>query len=692
MLRQGKPHIELPSILVMAEAADKIIIEQAQKRFTLCQDAEHDLRRDALDDLQVLSGDQWPPEIKQRRVADKRPCLTINRQPQFVRQVTNAQRQNRIAAMVRPVDDKADIETAEVIQGIIRHIERQSHAEDAYLTAGFYAAADGLGYFRVVTEYCDPTSFDQDIRIKRIRNPFSVYFDPTSIEPDGSDGDFAFITEQLTKEEFKAQHPDADMASLDDYMAVGDGPKDWVTDSEVRIVEYFYREKKKDTLLLVRGPDGATESLLKSSLPEEGLPEGFEILKERDVEIPTIKWCKLNAVEVLDRTELPGRWIPVIKVIGSELEIDGKLQLSGVVRFTKDAQRQYNFMASAETEAIALEPKAPVVGVEGQFANHEEEWKQSNVRNFAYLEYAQVNLGGQPAPPPSRLSANPNIQSMVMARAQAADDMKATAGIYDAQLGARANETSGKAILARTQQGEISNYHYADNLKRSVEHCCRILTAWIPVIYDTPRTVRIIGESDEEKVVRVNERFLEGGEEKGYFLNAGRYDVVTTAGPSYTSRRAQAAEQMIALASQYPALMQVAGDLIAKNLDIPGAQELSERLKKTLPPQLQDAPEGQPPIPPQAQMKIEQLGQLAEQLTQALNQANETIQTKKLELDSRERIEMAKIQAQMAQTTMELDSKEAIEFLKVEVENIKEQLGMNVEKEATEASATAQRI
>lgn len=686
-----------------SKAESKEIIETAQERFKACQDAEATLRDEALDDLEFLGGDQWPADIINQRQADKTPCLTINRLPQFVRQITNGERQNRIAALVRPVDDKADIETAEIFQGIIRHIERQSHAADAsgaYDTAGFYAAAIGFGFWRIATEYCDPKSFDQDILIKRIRNPFSVYLDPTSTEPDGSDADYVFITEQLTRKEFEQMYPDADAASLDDYIARGDGPKDWATGDEIRVAEYIYREKKKETLLLLEHTkSGERRPILKSDLPDGEVPKGFKILDERETDVPYIKHCKLNAVEILEQSEWPGMWIPVVKVIGSELEIDGELRLSGIVRDTKDPQRQYNYFASAETEAVALEPRAPVVGVEGQFAGYEEQWKNAALKKQAYLQYAPVSLGGQPAPPPSRLAANPNIPALSMARAQAADDMKATAGIYDAQLGARANETSGKAILARSQQGETSNYHYQDNLKRSIEHSCRILVDLIPHIYDTPRAVRIIGEDDEEKIVSVNQIFNENGDgPKAYFLKRGRYDVVTTSGPSFSSRRAQAAEQMITLAQAYPPLMQVAGDLIAENLDIPGAQKLANRLKKALPPQLQDE-EGKTAIPPQVKMKLDQSGQMIEQLTQALNEAQGKLETKQPEIDSRERVEMAKlelererIQMEMAQTTMQLDSKEAIELLKVQVTNIEKRLEMNVQMEAQEAAETAQRI
>ncbi len=676
---------------------DSKIIEQAQERFKLCQEAETTLRTEAQDDLDFLVGDQWPENIKADRGLE-RPCHVIDLLSPKVRQITNAERQNRVSALVRPVDDKGDVLTADVIQGIIRHIERYSHAADAsgaYDTAGFHAAAMGWGFWRIVSEYLDPRSFDQEICIKRIRNSFSVYLDPSSIEPDGSDADYAFITEQLSEEEFEQMYPGADKASLDDFMARGDGPKDWVQGNEIRVVEYIYKEKRKDTVLLVRDLNTQeTRVILSSELPEKtddfDPMAGLEILKQRETEICTVKWCKLNAVEILERKTLPGTYIPVIKVLGSELEVDGKLHLSGIVRPAKDAQRQYNYMASAETEAIALAPKAPVLGAEGQFDGHPE-WADANRKNYAYLEYKPTTHVGQPVPPPTRLLAQPDIQAIVLARAQSADDVKVTTNVYDAQVGARANETSGRAIVARTQQGETSNYHYADNLRRSIEHSCRILVEWIPVIYDTPRAVRIIGEDDQEKIVLINQIFEQEGQNRKYDLAVGRYDVVTTSGPSFTSRRAQAAEQMAALAQAYPPLMQLAGDLLVENLDIPGAQKLANRLKKTLPPGLAEDDERQA-IPPEAQMKLQQAGQMIEQLTQALNQANETIATKKLELDSRERIEMAKIQAQVAQTQAELDSKESIEFLKTEVENIKFQLGMNVDKEAKEASATAQQV
>ncbi len=667
------------------KAADEALIEQAQKRFKQCQEAESRNRVAAVEDLRFLNGEQWPEDIRKDRVENARPCHTINRLPQFVRQTTNPQRSNRISAQVLPVDSKADIDTAEVLQGMIRHIEVQSKAAVAYDTAAFHAAAMGWGYWHITRTYSDPMSFDQDIRIKRIRNPFSVYLDPDIQELDGSDADFGFITEQFSRDEFKETYPHADPRSLDDFQGEGDASKEWITDDEVRVVEYYYREYRRENLWLIKMPKGPPLPILES---QAKLLKDFDesrILDSRETEIPRIKWCKINAVEVLERDDWPGLWIPIVKVIGDELEIEGRLYLNGIIRHAKDPQRQLNYMASAETEAIALAPKAPVVGYEGQFEGHKAEWAEANVKNFAFLQVKPVTLGGQIAPLPQRLQADPNIVPIVNARREAADDLKATTGIYDAQLGARAGETSGRAIMARTQQGETSNFHYSDNMRLSTEHGCRILVDLIPKVYDTARMVRTIGEDEEQKIVRVNQEFKENGKPKRYQLGAGKYDVICAAGPSYGSKRQAAAASMIELTRAYPALMEIAGDLLVESLDIPKAQELAKRLRTMLPPELQD---GKQPLSPQVKAKMEQMSQMLEALTKELDKATE--ENKKLQ--DRKVVEFAKLDSQMAQLQLRLDSSEAIALLKTEIDALKAKLKVNVDEKARKSARTAKAI
>ena len=669
------------------KAADKELIEVAHERFKQCVDTENEQRLEAVEDLKFLNGDQWPQEIKDQRKGNDRPCHTINRLPQFVRQTTNPQRSNRVSAHVLPVDDKADIPTAEVLQGIIRHIEVQSHAPVAYDTAAFYAAAMGWGYWHITTDYSNPMSFDQDLRIVRDRNPFSIYLDPSLQEPDGSDAEFGFITDQFTKDEFKEVYPNADVAGLEDWQAHGDPESGWVgKDGGIRVVQYYYRHYKRDKLWLVKMAEGPPLPLLESQA--KLIPDFDEarIIESRETKIPTIKWCKLNAIEVLERDDWPGPWIPIIKVIGDEIEIDGELHLSGIVRFAKEPQRQLNYFASAETEAIALTPKAPVVGYEGQFEGHKKEWGEANVKNFAYLEVKPVTLGGQIAPLPQRLQASPDIGAIVQARREAADDLKATTGIYDAQLGARAGETSGRAIMARTQQGETSNFHYSDNVRRSIEHSCRILVYAIPHFYDTDRMVRVIGEDEEQKIVQVNKQFEDNkGESKHYQLDVGKYDVICAAGPSYGSKRQAAAASMIELTRNFPALMEIGGDLLVESLDIPKAQELAKRLRKRLPPELQD---GKQPVSPQVKAQMEQMSQMLEALTKELDKRTKEVE----KLEGRQGIEMAKLDSQMQQLQLKLDSSEAIALLKTEIDALKAQLQVNVAEKAREAGRTAKAI
>jgi hypothetical protein len=395
-----------------SHANDEDILKTAKSRFQLAVEAESEIRPLALDDLKFSAGEQWPEDVKQSRELDRRPCLTINRLPQSIHQLTNDQRQNRPSIKVSPIDDKADIDTAKIYQGIIRHIEYSSDADTAYDKAFESAVRGGFGYFRIVTEYCDPMSFNQDIKIKQIRNPFTVYLDPNYQKPDGSDANWGFIVEDIPHDEYKAQYPKSKLASMEDWQSVGDQQAYWASSTTYRIAEYFYKEVTETKLLLLSDKSVITEKEMKDELASGMWPEGLTVVAERMSMLPSIKWCKLNGVEVLEKTDWLGRWIPIIPVLGEELDIDGKRILSGITRHAKDPQRMYNYWASAETETIALAPRAPFIGVEGQFEGHEAEWRTANVRNHAFLQYKPKSLGGVLAPPPQRNAYEPPVQAI----------------------------------------------------------------------------------------------------------------------------------------------------------------------------------------------------------------------------------------------------------------------------------------
>lgn len=636
------------------------LLESARQRFKLAAEAEGDYRKEALDDQKFVIGEHWPEEAKRDRYADGRPCLTVNKIPQFIRQITNDQRQNRPAIKISPVDDNADVETAKILQGIIRHIEYNSGADVAYDTAFESAVIHGRGWFRILTKYLTELSFDQELIIEAVPNPFSVYPDPASVKPDGSDMQYLFIEEFLALEEYKERYPDSEISGVDATQTNGASAPDWMTGEKVRVVEYFYKEVKEEPIVLLK----SGEVVKRADLPKD-FPKDM-IAKERVAEIPVIKWAKLNGVEILEEREWIGNYIPVVPVLGAQYFVDGKRVLEGIVRHAKDSARLYNMWVSTETETISLAPRAPFIGYEGQFTGHEAKWRTAHKKSHAYLEIKPTTIGGQPAPFPQRQVYEPPIQALTMAKGQASDDMKATTGIYDASLGARSNENSGVAIQRRNMQAQTSNFHFVDNLGRSIRQAGRILVDLIPKIYDTERAIRIIGEDGEEEIVKINAVLGD----KTVDLSLGKYDAVCETGPSYATKRQEGLAVMMELLKSMPVVGQAAPDLITKNVDFPMAKEVSDRIRKMLPPGIADDKEQGEPLPPQVQAQLQQLSQQNEALTQQLNRVMDEREQKTLELESKERIEMKKLEVQLAIEAAKIDQAASASLFQAQLDEI----------------------
>jgi len=655
---------------------DEQFLALAKDRFQQSIDATNHMRVLALDDLRFATGDQWPDAIRRQRDQDGRPCLTINKLPAFIKQVVNDQRQNRPAIKISPVDSNGDPETAEVIAGLCRHIEASSDADVAYDTAFESAVRCGFGYLRVLTEYVSPDSFDKEIVIKRIRNGFAVYFDPTAEAADYSDAKWCFIVQDLTQEQYKAAYPDTSVAAGAGLEGIGNNSPGWITPTNVRVAEYFYTEETPVTLCLVNTTQG------EMAIPKSEVPPGLPILEERVSKRPQIMWAKLNGCEVLKRGKWPGRFIPIVPVLGDEAEVDGQIILGSLVRNAKDSQRMYNYWASAETEAIALAPKAPFLVAEGQIEGYERQWESANVKNNPVLTYKPTSIGGHVIGAPQRQTAEPAIQAISHARLMSSDDIKATTGIFDASLGNRSNESSGRAIVARQREGDTATYHFQDNLSRAIRHCGRILLDLIPKIYNRERVVRILGLDGEPESVLVNAPTRRKGAEAIYDLTAGKYDVVVSTGPSYTTKRQAGTDAMLELAKAYPPIMQIAGDLLVKSMDWPGAEALAERLQMALPPELKPKDENGPQIPPQVQQAVAAMQQqiasdeqLIEHLKKALDDeqvkaANEA-QMKAADIASKEKIAELQEETKRIIAFANLDQVEGIAVLRNELDAIK---------------------
>ena len=622
------------------------ILSTARARLDMAVSALSESREDETDDLKFYAGSpdnqwQWPADVLATRGAvqgqtiNARPTLTINKLPQHVRQVTNDMRQNRPGAKVIPVDDSADIEVADIFNGMIRHIEYISDADVAYDTACENQVSYGEGYIRLLTEYCDDKTFDQDIKIGRVRNSFSVYMDPTIQDPTGADAKWCFVTEDLTKAEFTRMYPDAAPITTLQSLGVGDQSiSNWLNEDTIRIADYYYIDYDTTTLNLYPG----NQSAFAGTPEDKMLREHFgKPVKSRESDRPKVKYCKINGYEILEEREWAGKWIPVIRIVGNEFEVDGRLYVSGLVRNAKDAQRMYNYWVSQEAEMLALAPKAPFIGYGGQFEGYEDKWKTANTNNWPYLEVnPDVTDGsGSVLPLPQRAQPPMASSGLLQAKSGAAEDIKSTTGQYNASLGMGSNERSGKAILARQREGDVGTFHYGDNLTRGVRHVARQLIDLIPKIYDTQRVARIIGEDGETKMVKINPDQAEPVNkivdqqgivvEKIYNPGVGKYDVVATTGPGYATKRQEALEAMAQLLQGNPQLWSVAGDLFVKNMDWPGAQEMAKRFQKTIDPKLLSDSDENPALQA-AQQQMQAMGQEMQQMHQMLQDVGKTVE------------------------------------------------------------------
>ena len=633
-------------------ARDEDKMATMRHRLTMAQSAYSDSREDELDDLRFMAGSpdnqwQWPADVLatrgsvQGQTINARPCLTINKLPQHVRQVTNEQRQNRPSGKVIPADDNADVQVAEIFNGVVRHIEYMSDADVAYDTACDNQVTYGEGYIRLLTEYCNDETFDQDIRIARVRNSFSVYMDPTIQDPCGADAEWCFVTEDILKEEYERMFPDATPISTLYSQGVGDqGISSWLQEDTIRIAEYFYNTYEKATLHLY--PDNQTA--FSGTPQDKQLTAMFgKPVRSREVDRKKVMWMKTNGFDVLQEREWAGKWIPVVRVIGNEWEVDGQMYISGLVRNAKDAQRMYNYWTSQEAEMLALAPKAPFIGYGGQFEGYEMQWKTANTTNWPYLEVNPDVTDGAGAVLPLPQRAPPPLPQtgLIQAKMGAADDIKGTTGQYDASLGMAGNERSGKAILAREKQGDVGTYHYVDNLARAIRHITRQIVDMIPKIYDTQRIARIIGVDGEVDMVKFNPSQAEPVKEirdqmgalieKVYNPSVGTYDVMVTTGPGYMTKRQEALDAMSQILQSNPQLWSVAGDLFIKNMDWPGAQEMAARFKKILDPKVLSEGDQSPEMMA-AQQQLEAMTQELNRMTDIIQNVQDSVAQREVDI------------------------------------------------------------
>ena len=569
------------------------ILAEALKAFELCKEAEEHNRVTSLDDIRFSKlQEQWPEAILKQREAEQRPCLTIDKTQAFIRQVVNDSRQN------------ADI---------------------AYDTAIESAVAGGFGYFRVGLDYTFDDSFDLDIKIERILNPHAIYGDPNATSADGSDWNVAFVIDRMSRDEYKRKYGDKQTVNFDDdAWSEADG---WLEDNSVLVAEYWTREETERELLMF---DNGMVFPKEEAEADQDIAMAIEvgalnIVKTRMSKSYKVRQVIMSGVEVLEKNDWPGKYIPIIPVYGDEFAVEGKRYFRSLIHPAKDAQRMFNFWRTNSTELVALAPRVPYIGEQGAFDVDADRWQTANTQSHPYLEYKKGSISPQRQPLDMGVAAG-SLQEAL----NASDDMKAIIGMYDASLGARSNETSGRAIMARQREGDVSTFHFIDNLARSIRQLGRVVIDLIPSVYTEERIIRVVGEDGKEKPVQINKESPKT-DNKGnpvtdkdgnaimalHDLTAGKYDLTVEAGPSFTTRREEAVAQMTEMIRALPEAAAILGGPLIKSMDWPGAQEIAEKLESL-------DPTNKPQIPPELQQAIEQ----GQQRIAELEQENQQLKAK----------------------------------------------------------------
>lgn len=650
-----------------ADLSDKKArILSLRDHYKLAVEADRENRACFVEDLKFVHvpEEQWLKIEKEERGED-RLRLQFNRTRVTIKSVINQMRANPGAIKIRGNED-GDKDTADILEGLIRNICNTSNWDAIRDNAAEYQVAGGYAAWRITTDYSDDSAFDQDIKIEGLKNPLCLYCDPSASDLTGGDAAWWVYTDKISKASFKQRFPDAEAVSFDDDVEFDDD-EDWEDDERVRIAEHWWRKAVTKTIFLL--DDGKT---IDESELDDAKTAGRAIVKQRPCQSYEI-WTAIYSgdAELTTPTKWAGKYFPWVRIYGEYVVIAGKVHWFGLTRHMKDPQRAHNSTLTAATEAVLSAPvnQNQVWATAKQAEGLAPHWTDAVKRNLPFQVYNHDPL--QPGPPQRLPPPNMPVAQVQFSQIMS-EELKADSGIYDASLGAQSNETSGRAIIARTQQGQIATFNYQANMANGERRMGAILVDLIPKIYDSTRSMRILGADDSERYIKVNEVAPDGSTVND--LSRGKYDVVVSVGPNFATKRQESAETLTALAQGNPALMQVAGDLMFKAMDVPYADEMADRMKMMLPAPIQESLNKDKPVPPdvmQARMQIEQAKMQVQQHGQMVQAAAQEAMQEKADAEKAKsdvQIQIANLKTEEARLqTMKSDYLLLVEKAKSEI-------------------------
>jgi hypothetical protein len=660
------------------------VVDQAKKRFNRCSEWEAPSRARFVEDMKFAFGDadngyQWPQAIRRTRDVDNKPCLTMNVIRQHNFQIINDAKRNKSEVTVLAAGGGATYESAEVYRSLLSDIQYNSQAQQAYTLAREFQVQGGIGWWRLVTRYVGNDTFDEEVRIEPVIDPLSVYLDPDIKQRNGSDARFAFVFDDVPRDQFREAYPEYVSAVGRNPLGVGTGDDDWITRDHIRVCEYFRRIPKEDKLYSFIDPsDGVRKSLKESKMPKE-LRKALKddpLTRIRTIWDEEIEWYLIAGDEIIDQTIWPGKYIPLIRVIGEETVIEGILDRKGHTRAMKDAQRIYNYNASAQVEHVALQTKTPWKGAAAAIEEYETLWAAANTSNAAFLPFNHLDDDGNPIPPealPSRLDPPVPSQAFEMGMQAAFNQMMMVSGQWQNTMGQQGAERTGEAIQGRQEQGDISTFHFRDNYETALIYTGMQLIDLIPKIYDTQRIMMIQADDgsmfellmDPTAAQAIQVQKAVNGEVVKTIFNpaVGRYSVRAAPGQAFGTRRQETVQALTLILTQAPTLTGVIGDLLLSAMDFREAQEAAQRLKRMVPPQAL----GQGPTPNEQNLMQHNLA-----LTNALRESLQRLGKEQLKLAGKD--QMRDIDAYKAETDRIKALQEAFQFDPEGVRNMLEDL------------------
>jgi len=577
------------------------VIAEARKRWDRVSEWESPSRERFIDDVKFENGDsdngyQWPNSIRRSRDVDSRPCLTMNVIRQHNLQISNSARKNKSTVKFVPQGNGATVESALIFQNVARRVEMISSAQTAYTIARNFQIGGGIGWWRLVTDYAGPDTFDQEIFIQPIRDPLSVYMDPDIQQKNGSDANWAFVFDNIPKELFEEEYPEFRDIVGRNPLSIGSSDDDWISRDYIRVAEYFRRVGRPDTLISFVDEQGLRRNILQSKLTRNmlGLKKD-PLTKTRAVLREEIEWYLIAGDQVIDSTIWPGKYIPLVRCIGEETVIEGIMDRKGHTRSMKDAQRMLNYNASSQVEFVALQGKTPWIASSMAIEEYESMWNTANTANHSVLIYNAYDDEGQPIQPPQRTTPPTASPAYQAGMDTAFNQMMMVSGQWQNSMGMMGNERTGAAIDGRQAQSETAVFHFQDNYEEALIFTGTQLIDLIPKVYDTKRVLMIQAENDEDMEVLVDpaaqqafalqQQGIGQAVARVFNPNVGKYAIAPSVGPAYASKRKETADALTLILTQSPALVPIVGDLLMSSLDFDKAMEAAQRMKRLVPPQ-----------------------------------------------------------------------------------------------------------